>query len=100
DFIELYEIVDEIFRNSVGVPLNSGEVVSILVSRGVDPEKARDFWSSINRTYLKAKKKLAFPPVLMWGRKVRKSIIECEEILNVLGTSLLKDVGFEYLLAR
>lgn len=100
DFIRLYEIVDEIFKNSVGVSLSSREVVNILVSRGVNPKKARSFWTSMNRTYSKAKKRFGFPPVVMWGRKVRRSIIECEEILNILGTSLLKDLGFEYLLAR
>ena len=100
DFIELYEIIDEILRSSVGVPLNSKEAVSVLVSRGVDPEKARNFWSSMNKTYLKAKKRFGFPPVIMWGRKVRRSVIECEEVLNTLGTSLFKDLGFEYLLAR
>lgn len=100
DFIELYEIVDEILKSSVGAPLNSKEVVNILVSRGVDPKKAKKFWSSMNKTYSKAKKKFGFPPILMWGRKVKKSIVICEEILNVLGTSLLRDLGFEYLLAQ
>lgn len=100
DFIELYEVVDEIFRSSVGVPLNSKEAISVLVSRGVDPRKAGSFWSSMNKTYLKAKKRFGFPPIIMWGRKVRRSIIECEEVLNTLGTSLFKDLGFEYLIAR
>lgn len=100
DFIELYEIVDEILRNSVGISLSNREVVNILVSRGINPKKAVSFWSSMNKTYIKAKKRFGFPPVVMWGRKVRKSIIECEEVLNALGTSLLKDLGFEYLLAR
>ncbi|MFN3268584.1 MAG: hypothetical protein ACK416_04925, partial [Zestosphaera sp.] len=100
DFIELYEVVNEIFRNSLGIPLSDGRVVSILVARGVDAMRAREFWSSMNKTYLKARKKFSFPPVLMWSRKVRKSVEDCEEILNVLGTSLLKDLGIEYLLMR
>ncbi|MEO3993237.1 MAG: hypothetical protein QN229_02860 [Desulfurococcaceae archaeon TW002] len=100
DFIELYEVVNEIFRNSLGVSLSDGRVVSILVARGVDDVKARKFWSSMNKTYLKARKKFSFPPTLMWGRKVKKSVKDCEEILNVLGTSLLKDLGIEYLLMR
>ncbi len=100
DFIELYEVVNEIFRNSLGIPLSDDRVVSILVARGVNAMRARKFWSSMNKTYLKARKKFSFPPVLMWGRKVRKSVEDCEEILNVLGTSLLKDLGIEYLLMR
>ncbi|MEM2021974.1 MAG: hypothetical protein QXP80_07100 [Zestosphaera sp.] len=100
DFIELYEIIDKILKDSLGVTLSDGKVVDILTARGVDAVKARKFWSSMNRTYLKARKRFSFPPVVMWGRRVEKSVEACEEILNVLGTSLLKDLGIEYLLMR
>ncbi len=100
DFITLYEIVNEVFKDVVGVPLSDERLINVLTSRGLDPVKARRFWKRMNGAYSKARKRFGFSPVIMWGRLVKKSIAECEEVLNAVGTSLLKDLGFEYVLMR
>jgi hypothetical protein len=100
DFITLYEIVNEVFKDVVGVPLSDERLINVLTSRGLDPVKARKFWKGMNGTYSKARKRFGFPPIIMWGRLVKKRIAECEEVLNSVGTSLLKDLGFEYVLMR
>lgn len=100
DFITLYEIVNEVFKDVVGVPLSDERLINVLTSRGLDPVKARKFWKRMNGTYSKARKRFGFPPIIMWGRLVKKRIAECEEVLNAVGTSLLKDLGFEYVLMR
>ena len=100
DFMTLYEIVNEVFKDVVGVPLSDEKLINVLTSRGLDSVKARRFWKRMNSTYSKARKRFGLPPIIMWGRLVKKSIAECEEVLNAVGTSLLKDLGFEYVLMR
>jgi hypothetical protein len=48
------------------------------------------------RLYRKASKGGFLPVVLSWHRATSKAIRECENVLRVLGISLMEEKGFEY----
>ncbi|MEM0340224.1 MAG: hypothetical protein QXN05_01600 [Acidilobaceae archaeon] len=95
DFIQLYTIVDSVLKSVTGTSLTSLEAISVLESHGVERNYAKSYWEFMNRYYDRARGRRFWPPVVLWGRIVKKALAQSEEVLKVLGTSLKKLEGLE-----
>ena len=100
DFARLYEIVDSVLRTVEGYGLGDQRAAE-LVSKLLGPEKGRRYLESMRKLYEKAVGKRRFLPiVLSWHRTTRKMLMESEELLQALGSSLTAEKGVEYVLMR
>lgn len=95
DFISLYNMINMIISSSTGSTLHSSDVVPLLVSRGIEKEKAESFVRYMNKYYARAIGKSWWPPIVLWGRTTRKAISMSEEVMNALGYSIMDVRGFE-----
>lgn len=89
DFINLYTMVDTVFRGLVGVGLDDARFPDV-VGRYTGVERSRSFWKFMNRYYRRAVRKSLWPPIVFWGRVVKRAVSEGEAMLNAVGSSILQ----------
>jgi len=99
DFVNLYNIVDEVSARVLGVRLSSREFPGVL-GEYLSRDLAQGYWEMMNRYYRRATGASRRPLVVRWRRVVLGAIEASEAVLNALGTSLEATYGAEYLLAR
>lgn len=89
DFINLYTMVNTVFRNLIGVGLDDSRFPDY-VGRYVGAERCSRYWKFMNRYYRRALRKSLWPPIVLWRRVVRRATEESESMLNMLGSSLIQ----------
>jgi len=99
DFLKLYEIVDVVFRNTVGYGLDDSRLVRVLASY-IGYERATRYFVEMNRLKEKVLGHKILPLVLSWNRTVTRLLRESEEVLNRIGASLEAEKGAEYIVLR
>ena len=99
DLVKLYMLVDSALRSYLGISLDDPRVVDVL-SNYVEREKVVYVVDRLRKLYRKATRGGLTPVVLSWHRAVSKLVRDCEELLNVIGTSILSERGIEYAVSR
>jgi len=99
DFINLFEIMDNVFRSVVGVELCSNVALGY-ISILVGSEKAGKYIDRMCRGYRKAVRGGIRPFILSWHRYTMSMIRESESILNAMGYTLTREKGIEYVFLK
>ncbi len=89
DFINLYTMVDTVFKNLIGMGLDDNRF-SEVVGRYAGVEKSFRYWRFMNKYYRRALRKSIWPPLVLWRYVVRRAVEESESILNSIGSSILQ----------
>jgi hypothetical protein len=96
DYVKLFSIVDTAIRSLYGCSLCSSEAIEYIAKALNSYRDSKRFVDRMCRLYRKASKGGFLPVVLSWHRATSKAIRECENVLRVLGISLMEEKGFEY----
>lgn len=99
DFVNLFEIIDNVFRSVVGVELCSNRALEYISSL-VGSEKAGRYVDRMCRGYRKAVRGGIRPFILSWHRYTMSMIRESESILNAMGYTLTREKGVEYIFLK
>ncbi len=99
DFINLFEIVNNVFRSIVGIELCSDTAITY-ISRFIETKQAKRYVDKMCKGYRKAVKGGIRPFILSWHRFTMAMLRESEGILSSMGYALTKEKGVEYVLLR
>jgi len=99
DFINLFEIVNNVLKSVAGIELCS-DIAITYISRFIEVEQSKRYVDRMCRGYRKAIKGGIRPFILSWHRFTMAMLRESEKILSSMGYALTKEKGTEYALLR
>ncbi len=87
--INLYNLIDTLLRARVGVGIedvlrNPTLLEATASELGVEPRELQEFLSKLHRLYLRATGRKRWPPIVLWGRSLRRLLSQARLVTRRL----------------